>query len=298
MKFFKGLIITIVILGLGLIAAGFALGADFINISDHMMSDDDYTLVDDVSFTESIDNLVVDVQTRNVIIKPSDDENIHITYFEHEDDTWEVTLTNGELNISQDRQSGFMMGWFNWGWLSGDILTLTIEIPNTYAFDVDVITNTGKVEMSDFANLGTTSLESDTGTVKAIDLTVDSLKVKTDTGSIYVTRVTSTGDADIDGSTGSAHIKDSTFDAIDVNVNTGSIEIEDSIINKMDLQADTGSIDVSGVDLTNRTLRLSTDTGSVRVNGDSQGDSHNVIYDDPNFYINADTDTGSVNIDD
>ncbi|QWB95941.1 DUF4097 domain-containing protein [Mycoplasmatota bacterium] len=297
MKIFKSLLVIIVIAGLALIAIGFAIGASFTSVFAGLSSNDDYTLEDTETYSETLSDIVLDLETRNVEITSTTDDFISIDYYSKEDDTWLFDFNRGVLEITQDEPSG-IFNWFSWTLPTSNYLDVIITIPEAYSFDVDVKTNTGDISLENFDALGDISLVTDTGSVSVELIDAVSLYLESDTGSLKVKDVNADEDITLDTSTGSADIENTTCESLSVDLSTGSIDIDDVVANKIDLDTNTGSIDVEGINLTNRTLRLSTDTGSVKVNGNDQGDTYNLILTDEDFYLTADTNTGSIRIKD
>jgi len=297
MKIFRSLLIIIVIAGLALIAIGFATGASFTSVFDGLSSNDDYTLEDTVTYTETLSSIVLDLETRNVEITSTTDDFISIDYYSKEDDTWLFDFNSGVLEITQDEPSG-IFNWFSWTLPTSNYLDVIITIPEAYSFDVDVKTNTGNVSVIGFDTLNEVSLVTDTGKLVVESIDADSIYLESDTGSLKVKDVEVVTDITLDTSTGDANIDNIVCDLLSVDINTGSIDINDVVANQLDLDTNTGSISIEGVVLINRTLRLSTDTGSVKVNGNDQGNTYNLILSDSDFYINADTNTGSISIKD
>jgi DUF4097 and DUF4098 domain-containing protein YvlB len=297
MKIFKSLLIIIVVAGLALIAIGFATGASFTNIFDGISSSDDYTLEDTVTYTDALSSIVLDLETRNIEITSTTDDFISIDYYSKEDDTWSFDFDHGELTIIQDEPNG-IFNWFSWTLPTSNYLDVIISIPEAYNFDVDIKTNTGDISLENFDTLGDISLITDTGRVSVELIDAISIYLESDTGSLKVIDVNADEDISLDTDTGSAEIENTTCESLTVDLSTGSIDVSDIVANKIDLDTNTGSIDVEGINLTNRTLRLSTDTGSVKVNGNDQGDTYNLILTDDDFYLTAETNTGSIRIKD
>lgn len=320
MKIFKVLVVSILIIGIIAVVGGFALGANMAGVFDGLNQSDDYVEQETIYFDENISYIDIDVKTRNIIISSSDVEEISIDHYRKEDDTWVIEIVDGTLNISQD-EPNHIFGWFNFGFFVGDYRDVEIIIPEEYTFDIDVKTNTGTIDVSGFdeehqlgdvilssdtgtinlndIDASTIDLESDTGAVKVKNIKTSSLKMDTDTGRVVIDEVVATTSIMASTSTGSADISNVETPLIDISVNTGSIDVENVEANQIDLESNTGSIDIKGVNMTNRTTTLKTDTGSVKVNGQDQGKTYQANYANANsFYLNAETDTGSIKITD
>ncbi len=297
MKFIRNLIIIILILGAVFIGVGFASGASWDNLFDVVTLTDDYVEQDPIVYAETIHTLDVDVETRHVKISSTDEDEITINHYRIETEIWEISLTDGVLAISEQDMPG-IGGWFNWRIPFGNRDDILISIPETYAFEIDVITNTGGISLNGFDMLTTVSLETDTGSIDVENISATDLNVSSDTGSLNMEDVSVDQDVILETNTGSMNMTNVSSVTLDVMINTGSIGISGLTADQIDLMTDTGSINVSGVELNNRTLHLQTDTGSIHVRGQNQGNTYNYEGSDSTFYIDADTDTGSISIND
>jgi|GEM_PF-4673594 len=296
MKLIKWLIIIVFVTGLVLMGVGIAYGGSFDDVVDTVSSGDDYVLQDPITYEDPLTQLIIDVAIRDISIQTTEDEHITIEHYRRDNEDWSITFEDGVLLITQESRRIFSFDW-TWLWSSNHRMDLIIKIPSTYEFDIHANTDTGRIELSGFQSLGDVLLETNTGKIEVEEIDATKLNLYTDTGSIYLDEADVLEDIDIDTDTGSVHVDHTSSNSIVVEVSTGSINLTDVEINQVDLKSNTGSIEVSGIDLTNRTLRLSTDTGNVKVNGDSKSDDYNLILSDSSFYIDADTDTGNVRID-
>lgn len=295
MKLFKTMIVFFIVAGILLVIGGIAMGATFEDITTFITNDQDYQLVDPYTYQETIQTLEVDVTTRNVVIAPSEDDMISVSYYEKEDDIWNVTLVDHVLKVTLDEEFT-ISHWFSWSFASREVLTLTINIPANETFNIDATTNTGDIVLSHFLNVETLNLKTDTGRIDVEDVDATSATLDTATGSVHYDLGNIDTKLSIDTNTGSVYISNVDTYQIDVNVDTGSIYLNQVNSNKIDLKSNTGSIYTTDLDLTNRTLKLQTDTGTVKVNNLSQGNEYNLVLTDSNYYLNATTDTGSINI--
>lgn len=297
MKIFKVLIVSILIIGIVAVVGGFALGANMSGVFDGLNQRDDYVEQDTLYFDENISQIDIDVETRNIMISSSDVDQISIDHYRKDDDTWVIEIVDGVLTISQDEPNQ-VFGWFNFGFFVGDYRDVEIIIPEDYTFSLDVVTNTGTINLKDI-DASNIDLESDTGAVKVENIKTQSLVMDTDTGRVVIDEVVATTSIIASTSTGSADVLNVETPKIDISVNTGSIDVENLEANQIDLESNTGSIDIKGINMTNRTTKLKTDTGSVKVNGQDQGKTYQVNFANSNsFYLNAETDTGSIKITD
>lgn len=295
MKTIRNLMIVIFILAIILIGVGFASGASFDQILDGFTTSDDFILQDPIVYTEQVTSLKVTTETRDIVIESTNDLDITIEHYRLEDEIWIISLVDGMLTITQQDQPG-ILGWFNWRFNVGEKDDVKIYIPETYAFEIDVMTNTGEINLSGFNLLEDTKLETDTGSINVEYVTTPNLDVSSDTGDIKLLDVTVTNDIILETNTGSLDMDDVSSENLAIDLDTGSIDIDQITANRIDIANDTGSIDINGINLTNRGMNLHTDTGSVIVNDLNQGHTYQMNISNQDFYINAETDTGNIRI--
>lgn len=295
MKIIKFLILILFIVAALFIGIGFASGATWDSLFESVTSNDDYVAQEPIVYDTSITSLVIDAETRDIKIMSTDASDITINHYRIENEIWTISLVDSVLLITQQDAPG-INGWFNWRLASSELDDIIIEIPAIYIFEIDVMTHTGTIDLNDFDELNDVMLETDTGSIRVNDITSTHLDVSSDTGSITLDNINVSDDTVVETNTGSATITSLSTQNLSVDLNTGSINIETLVANQIDLLNNTGSINVNGIDLTNRSMFLKTDTGSVNVNGTSQGHLYQITHDDQSFYINAETDTGSINI--
>ncbi len=297
MKVIKNLIIILFIVALVFIGVGFVSGATWDSMVNAVTSNNEYIEQDPIVYTDIITSLVVDVDTRSVEIISTDDSDITINHYRIEGEIWNISLQDGILTISQQNEPG-INGWFVWRLPFGNRNDVIITIPSSYQFDVDVLANTGSISLSDFDALEEVNLESDTGSIHVQNVQATDFNLSTDTGSLNITNVDISNDAILETNTGSITINQITSENLAATVDAGSINITSIETNRIDLSSDTGSINVSQVDLLDRTLHLSTSTGTISVKGVGHGNNYDLVLSNIAYYINAQTDTGSIHIND
>ena len=304
MKWMRNLIIIVVILAIVFVGIGIASGASLSNIFDAITSSDEFVLQDPIVYEGEnlITSVVINVETRDIVLETSDTAEITINHYRVEGEIWDIHLTDSVLTITQEDEPGFG-GWFNWSF-SGDKNDIVIAIPNDIAltndFDLSVTTNTGTIEVNGYTALLDVHLETDTGRITIEDMDAEMLNATSDTGSINIQDTMVEQEAVIETNTGSVTLDTVSSTFFDIEVNTGSITMTDCTFDQVDLMADTGSININGfpgLSLSSYSLHLSTDTGSISVDGLNQGHTFNLVV-SGGYYINADTDTGSIHIND
>lgn len=313
MKVIRNLIIAAIIIAAVFIGIAFASGASFVSIFDAFNEDDTYHLQDPIVYEETITSLNIDVEDRSIVIEPTSQTTTTIEHYRKDDEVWQIDLMDEALYISQQDDNDFF-DWFNWGFTNHDKKQITILIPETYIFDVDIQSYTGDIDITDFDKLKDVALETTTGDISLNDFETSKLNIQSTTGDISVEEVMITNDLEAEVTTGNIHIKEADASSFALQATTGDIDIEQVITNTVlietstgdiqidnvvadtfDLSATTGQIKMINVDLEDRSLYLDTSTGNIVVDGNKQGNEYTYV-DDENYYIDAHTSTGDIKI--
>lgn len=313
MKLLSKLITLIFVVGLILLIIAFASGVNFTNLSTYFNDDESYSDPIIYETTTAIDTIQTDLSTRNVIIKTTTDDHITVTYRMHDDDTWIVNEEAGVLHIEQT-QKPIIFHWFNFKFASYEILTVTIDIPESWvlsydlnsgtgdviynegplhALDVSVNSGTGKAEF-DQVSMTVLNIHLETGVANLSNLDITgNLDVKSSTGTLTLNHVdaadisldTETGRVICDYVTGSVlQAETSTgrvqvsytniVGAMDISTSTGSIALTNTLASSFDLSSNTGKVTFASSVPMDLRYDLSTSTGDVTVNNNDQGNKH------------------------
>lgn len=292
MKVLKGLLVLIFFIGFGLLVAAFTMGLDIDAVTNYFVEDDAYG--DEIVYdsTETIDTLVVNVDTRHLMIEKHTGDHIRIRYHAHEEkDTWTVTEENGTLTIEQDER----MQWFNlWTkYATRSIKTVYISIPEVLVLTYDIDTETGDVNIEDLGlnsldislatgNISLVNLnidhdlivESSTGNITLSAVTADVVTLKTNTGKIMIDDLDAAS-LDVDSDTGRIIVETTTIQGeITIESSTGSIAIESTVADGFDISSSTGDVTITVTSLSDYRYDLKTDVGVVKVGGINQGTTH------------------------
>ncbi|MCD4827316.1 MAG: DUF4097 domain-containing protein [Acholeplasmataceae bacterium] len=314
MKIFNRIILLVFVIGVSLVAVAFSQGLDLRNLGDFFIDDEAYGDQIEYVSTTVIDEININVDTRHIIVKESETDDLYLTYYSKEDDTWTINESNGVLSLIQKSQPT-SFSWFKFKFGSYEVMSLTLFIPSDLSLDYTLLSDTGEIKYIDGPSqanhvnvetdtgsiklenidLNSLSVKVDTGTVRVKDLnTLQDIDVLVDTGSVYVDEVTS-NNLDIYTNTGSIIVTNSFISALmDLETDTGSINVEESSANAYDLRSDLGSVDFEHSTLANMSCDLQTDTGSIRVNGDAQGKTYRLT--NGSIMLNIEVDTGSITV--
>jgi DUF4097 and DUF4098 domain-containing protein YvlB len=183
-------------------------------------SNNDTKVTDSYSINE-VENISVKVQSYQLIIRESTDDQIHVKYngAKKEQQKVSVELSNSELNISQKDSSDndTLFSGLSFG-KTGEI---DIYIPESYGKDLDISNGSGEAELSSLILSGLT-ISNNSGYLSVESVKADKGIFKSDSGDIKL-KDSTIGNMNID--TESAYIFCTDNEASDVKICSASGEI-------------------------------------------------------------------------
>ncbi len=130
-----------------------------------------------------IENIEIDVRDREIEILTSEDDQIHINYYESEKEKINVTVSNGQLNVKfVDEKS-----WIDRIGLkpSIDVRRIKIQIPNNLISNLEISTTNENITLSDLSIQNNLTLNSNGGDIKISSIQAGStISLTTKNGSI------------------------------------------------------------------------------------------------------------------
>ena len=188
-----------------------------------------------------------------------------------------VTVENGVLTIRQKDERR----WSDHIGILTEPTTVTIYMPAGEYESLNVITDTGDVDVPADFSFGTVRIESDTadivclanasesaefitdtGDIRVEHTLLENLKMKTDTGRITIGSVSLFGGIQISSHTGNVGLTDITCTGSEITTTTGKVTLTRCLINgKLDVETDTGDVLLDAVDADE--IEIDTDTGDV-----------------------------------
>lgn len=334
MKVLTKILGVIILLGLALSVAAFFMGLDITNLRGFFTDEEAYGEMQTETTDQIISKLVFDVDTRNIVIHYVDQENLSLTYYEHESkDTWTFETSGSIYTVTQKEKAQWF--FFNYKYTPQDIKTIHVYLPEAWALDYDLKTSVGdiKIENETVKTAGDVKLYSNTGSIYVELMDCDILDLKTDTGSIHVNEINVLGDLNLDSDTGSIILNTVTGEDYVLSTNTGSLQLTDvegselsvsvdtgrvtltnstftgaiivdsstgdMIINEtlgssFDINSSTGDVKMTFSDLSNYRYDLRTDTGNIKIEGNDQGNRHSTST--GSILIKVDVNTGNIRI--
>ena len=252
---------------------GFGLGNIFNFISDDNSSS---SRRNNITYSEDIDefdSIKIDADAMNINIKEGN--AFHLEYNGPESRKPSFKVSGNTLDIKQPSARGWLRNHINYK------CDLTITIPSgTVLENSDIVTDVGDI------NINNTECKD--------------FKAESDVGNIIIKSCTFEY-SEIDSDVGDIETSLSDFGRTNIETDTGNIDITTCGFNDMEIYNDVGNVKLynNKIDISNYTVDLSTDLGSIRVNGEKHKRSFYQKALDPadNFKITIETDIGNINLD-
>ena len=215
-------------------------------------------------FDDTFKDFVVNTETSDVEFKKSEDGKNKVVCFEGENAESKIEFDGTTLKITQEDNRPWYKKWFfNWGWINGKEMKVTIYLAGDTYNNLNVESRIGDINVGSGFTFSTVEASTNTGDIEATDMNSTSLKTSSDTGKMIFKNVNVAGDIKVEKHTGKMIIEDSHCDNMDVESTTGSVEVTKTTADgHMNIKSSTGSIKFDSADAA--TLNLESSTGSIK----------------------------------
>lgn len=295
-------------------------GIFFIIVAVAMGGNDVYNMTaektrKEYTFTGDYTKISLDDYSSNIVVKQSNDDDIHLITNESEDEYYQIQ-DGAELNIDYISNTDWTKEILTINTSYTDYTNTTeLYLPANLDSDLDFSSSYGNVNVSNLqANevaVGTSS-----GSISLSNVTAnDGMSINTSYGSIDIDDTKATNDAELSTTNGSINIKNSTFGSLSTQATNGKTELIDVISND-DISLDTtnGSITFKNLDFARKlvaastngeisgningnvadyTFDLSTTLGNAKLN---DNDINNKPYGEGNKMVDITTTNGSIDV--
>ena len=244
---FKKLILVILIVGIGLIIAGFAItGGNFKDIRAAFLADDDYTQMRKEGI-EVFNNADIELADHDVYFYYSSDDSYLIEYFESDYDKVNISVENNKLIIKNTNKTFNKI--FNWKFKSDKVSRTNIYLPKGFNGNLKTKVTSGIILIDGFSlNEGNFKLTSGNLTVKNTDI-LTSLSANITSGDAYITNVKADS-LTVDASSGTVKILSSQIsNKINIDVTSGDIRVKETSSKLIDVEATSGRIYLEKVEV-------------------------------------------------
>ncbi len=306
MKIFTKILGIIILLGLVMAVAAFFMGLDVNNLKGFFTDEEAYGQMLTKTTDKTFDEIIVNLDTRNIIVNFVSEDEVSITYYAHESkDTWTFDDTvAGRYEITQKEK--FKLFNFNYKYTPENVRTVNINIPDTWVIDFDLDTDTGHVRMEfdGTKEVGDLKLYSNTGSIYVKNVDAQSLDLKTDTGGVFVSDAIVDGNLLLDSDTGSTSLTNVKGGQMTLSTDTGYAKLTNVEGVSLNVDVDTGYVLISDSTFT-QDIFIRSSTGNVTIN-DSEALSFDIKTSTGDVKMNHDdiseyrydlkTDTGTIRI--
>lgn len=238
-------------------------------------------------------NLYIETSSSEVILKKTTDrDDIHVTYYENEDITYDFIDTDGTLKIiEKDNKKWYQMLKINF---SIQDTPLIVEIPEDRWEEININTSSGDI-LIDEINCQELNTETSSGEIKANNLTAkkeasfdtssgdidlfeilsESISIDTSSGETNISDINNSANINIESSSGDISIKNSVLaNQLTIDTSSGETEISNVSANNMNIESSSGDIEFSRADASDYKI----DTSSGDVFGTIKGDNNTVSF--------------------
>ena len=241
------LIISVVLVIIGLIICGVSFAmADFNaeKFSDAFLGKEvELEMADYEAIYEKIS---VNVENREVELKKSTDNKIHITYKKSEKSRMEFTESGNALTVIEYNEKKWYDYIFNFEFGRN----IVIELPENIKADIKITDKNGKMTASGLSVNGSFNVETDNGALSFINTKIEGgLNAKTNNGKITLENLNVGGGADFTTSNGAYSVeKVKTGGKLKMNTSNGKVELDSVSAEETQIKTSNGAVELSGVD--------------------------------------------------
>ncbi len=223
------------------------------------LSNQQYTKLEN-EYSVSTDTAIsLDVDITELVIVPSPDGKVHLTYYESERFQYDITSENDRFSVK------LIAPRFSLRWLFTVDFSqhpMTLAVPEDFSGSIDIKTSTGDVSVKRLSGLKVLDIDANTGDIELESIDAESIGITVKTGSVEAERVTAEKELGIKSTTGDIELDTVSAEGITTESTTGSQKLTALSCEVSSHTATTGSIVFERLDSDDITLEAS--TGSIR----------------------------------
>lgn len=195
-----------------------------------------------------------------VKIVPSEDGLTRAVFDENEKITVEVTVENGVLRV---RQKDLRKWYERIGWVSFGKRRLTLSLPEKTYGKLTVKSGSGSVEITTAYAFGNVSFDISSGSLSAVGLTADGLRLDISSGSAAISDALVNGAFSVDVSSGSAQISGVRAAALSADLSSGKTTFSDVVATgRAEIDVSSGTMLLNDFDA--ETIDMDLSSGTVK----------------------------------
>ena len=249
---------------------------------------------------DSFDDILIDVDVAEIIIKKSTDAKYDVVCYETDNIFHEVTVANNQLKI----QSVSTNNIINLSTVLMKTLSVTVYLPEDHYGNLKISADTGAIRIDSGLLFDNIEISTDTGAISCRADTNGVLDIETDTGAISVENVTYANKVNVDSATGFVKLSNVNCNNLEINVDTGKVDVKNVECSVANIDTDTGAVSLTNMSTSN--LVVDTDTGSIALNNveinssinieSNTGSIHGTLRLADNVESHIHTDTGNITV--
>lgn len=209
-----------------------------------------------LTYQESISKINVSITSDNLILKKSEDDSIHINYFESNIYDFKIFIENDTLTILQKKPWYIMFSFTK-------ARNIEIALPDSLAY-ANLKVSSGSINISSEIEIEELSAKASSGEIFLKDLTVDNAEINVSSGSITITNF-ETKILEVTASSGKIILKKVKAEGADISLSSGSINLEDANFKNLKISASSGKITATKLFVENSEISASSGTVNLGV---------------------------------
>jgi DUF4097 and DUF4098 domain-containing protein YvlB len=275
-----GLLVLGVFLSLGaMIATGFDF--EVLNDSEH------YEQREYIAEASSFKKIIIDDSNKEINVVSSEDDKIHITYYDNEKEHYEISEQGDTLvfNYNSKRLWYEFVGFH----IYIEDYAITIHIPEAYAGNIDLITSNNPIKMQNVIMTGELLADTSNSGITMENVKGKAFNLTTSNGTVDVNNILFESRFNVKSSNGK--IKASYIQGGDLDLDTSNARIELDGIDTDSLICDTSNAGISGTiigAIEDFTITSHTSNGDNNLSEEYTGHGSRTLY--------IDTSNGDIDI--
>ena len=278
---------------------GVAMTVIFSSMSDYKVfstvDEEDFVYYEETYDGDAFTNLSFDFINRNFDIKPSNNDEIKITYYLTDLDQIDITDDQDTLEIHNNIEwyNQIFTGWFFF--VSREFYMVTVYLPTSYEYHLDVQTTNGDIDATNIGQMTSIDIDTSNGTINLSQMNANSIDLHTSNGSIYLDDVSCTSKINAHTSNGRLNFTDVSADEIDASTSNGKIIALNIESNDIEMDTSNGSIELDIIgNVDDYEVYMDTSNGDMIYNGIKVLQEH--LNPEGDLSINLDTSNGDITL--
>jgi len=259
---------------------------------------EEFTLVEKTYAKDRFEDLTIDLINQQVIIEPSETDELYIKYYDSE--RLYINVTEGEQILEMESVNERFP--FNFLYsiayvISPEYTKFYLYLPADTTYDIDLETDNGRITISDYLEAGTLSLETSNGEIRLENVTATgTISLDTSNGRITLDNASSLENISMSTSNGRISLEDVTAERIDCDSLNGDVIGTNLVFADLDVSTSNGSVDISlSRAFADYYLKMSTVNGHYTLNNERT--SQNAFNTSADNTIDLRTSNGNIAID-